>query len=199
MSDAHIRWFLQACFGFALAVATGGCGGKLLGDLPVGGGDAFAPSPVVDAAPHPLDGAGSPQVGSDADAVTGPSDAGVENLDDSLLDHGEADAPHPPPMGAAFSASCSTYAGVVGRVSCEGCVSRAQAQPTCAATWAQLSMQCQSNYLCVVSNCFCTSPCSTAGLCSCAAGCLPANDGDPCVRLWSEAMKCVGSACTGGC
>src|SRR5258708_4128099 len=179
MRDAHIRWFLPACFGLALAVATGGCGGKLLGDLP-DGGDALAPSPIEDAAPRPLDGAGSP-------------------LDGSLSDHGEADAPPPPPMGAAFSASCSAYSGVVGRVSCEGCVSRAQAQPTCASTWAQLSMQCQSNYLCVVSNCFCTSPCSTAGLCSCAAGCLPANDGDPCVRLWSEAMKCVGSACTGGC
>src|SRR5258708_40147040 len=107
MSDAHIRWFLQACFGFALAVATGGCGGKLLGDLPDGGGDAVALSPVEDAAPRPLDGAGSPHLGSDAHAPTGPLDARVENLDGSLLDHSAADAPLPPPLGAAVSASSS--------------------------------------------------------------------------------------------
>ncbi len=130
MPDAHMGWFLPACSGLAVALATGGCGGKLLGGPPEGG-DVPAPSPIEDAAPLPFDGAGSPKIEYDGDTWTGRSDAMVKDLDGSLSDRGEVGAPVTPSIGAAFWASCSAYSGVVGRASCEGCVSRAQAHPTC--------------------------------------------------------------------
>ena len=169
-----------------------GCGGRLLPDTTDGGsGDGSASTPVAyDDSPTELEDARSPAEQS-GDGGTGErqQEAGIQG------DVGLSQAP----TGQGFLKACSMYAAVSGRVSCESCISQAETRDVCASIWSELSAQCQYEYLCVVSHCFCTSPCTTTGLCDCAAGCLPLNDADPCVDLWTQAMQCVGSSCIGGC
>lgn len=116
---------------------------------------------------------------------------------DSFGVPGQEDSAGAVPYAHDFSSACADFASVMGRVSCESCVSRANAG-RCGTLWSQLESQCQPAYGCGFSSCICTSPCSTATLCSCLAGCLPVADSS-CKQLWAEAMQCVGSFCVGGC
>ncbi len=214
MTDSHedmmeygVRYYLCATvLARAIAVAVvptiAACGGRILSSSADGG-------PSNDSALIPDE--GPPWVSGDAAASSPTEDGPVLRTNataDAAGSNNEQDAEGSSmePDGAAinassdpaFSRACSSYASISGRVSCESCISEAQQHAGCSTAWSKLETQCGSQYLCVVSHCFCVAPCNTADLCSCTAGCLPLGN-SPCTGLWAEAMQCVGSSCAGGC
>jgi hypothetical protein len=178
--------------GFArgLAVAIAGammaCGGRTLSSSTEGASvEDSASAPDEDAASFPSDDA---SLFPDEDVP--PLDANAVSDADGVASDSSSDA--------VFSSACASYASVSGRASCDSCISRATGRAECGAAWNTLETQCGPQYLCVVTHCICRSPCNTADLCSCAAGCLPVH-ASRCTKLWAEAMQCVGSFCAGGC
>ena len=170
---------LIVCSGGILA---SGCGGRILA---VSTPDGAPPSSSITDARE----AGV----SDADA-SGPDGPGDDTTQADAAPANSADAQSRSP-GSSFSAACRAFASSVGRTSCEACVSQANGQ--CDDQWSQLREQCELAYDCGT-QCICTAPCSSADVCSCIAGCLPLQD-NPCTRLWTALMSCVGSVCAGHC
>ena len=163
-------------------VFASGCGGRT---LPVSTPDDALPSSSITDTRE----SGAIDVGA-----SGPDGLGDETTEADAAPVGSADAQSGSPVGS-FSAACSVFASSVGVTSCEACVSQANRQ--CDEQWSQLREQCELAYACGT-QCICTDPCSSAGVCSCIAGCLPLQD-NPCTRLWTALMSCVGSVCAGHC
>jgi hypothetical protein len=181
------RWPIPV-FAVSLGALTMACGGRTRVNLQA--------TPMTDQTPLLEDAGneGQTQNGKAPDSAAPVLDASAEQGFDggspsfSLDDGGAASA-------TPFAMACETYASAIGKLSCEGCISTANG--ACNALWSELRDQCGVGYACGIT-CGCTAPCNTAGLCSCVAGCLPVED-NPCTRLWSEVMQCIGSACAGHC
>lgn len=148
------------------------CGGRVLTTSPADDASALSSADVTDA--PSLDA----PIGKDTTPLQVPSAA--------------ADARSSGPPPSSFPVACTSFAALVGKTSCEACVSQANRQ--CDREWSELQQQCPVAYACGI-QCVCTAPCSSADVCGCITGCLPLHD-DPCTRLWTAAMSCVGSACS---
>jgi hypothetical protein len=165
---------LALCSVVALANA---CGGRILAISALN--DSSPESSVADAG------------GADGASLDSPLDEDVRAVGVSVA---SADA-QSSSSATSFSTACNSFALSVGKTNCEPCVN--QADRKCNGEWSQLREQCQVGYGCG-SECICTAPGSSSDVCACIAGCLPLQD-NPCTRLWTAVMSCIGSVCAGHC